>query len=568
MKRIIKWIGITLGALLIAVVIGLFILQIVTTLPNPSPVDTSITALERDQSGDGIYRIKNNWLKKNSAGTYELYTEGSAFERGVVNGKLTRELIHEQEQYFIQQIEQVIPSKLYLRFLKVFISWFNRDLDQYIKPEFLLEIYGVSLSASPDFNYISNAYQRILNYHAAHDVGHALQDFQLVGCTSFSVWEGKSSDSLLLHGRNFDFYFGDDFARNKIVSFTNPDQGYRFMTVTWGGMIGAVSGMNEKGLSVTINAAKSTIPGKAKTPITILTREILQYAKNIEEAFEIASTTDIFVSEAIMIGSAEDNKTAIIEKTPDNYVLYLPDTNFITCTNHFQSDFFQNDSLNIQNIAESSSQYRSMRLLELIDQYERISPQEMADILRNRDGIQNKKIGLGNEKAINQLIAHHSIIFKPQEKKVWISTNPYQLGEFLAYDLDDVFATCTPLNENRVIIDTNLTLAADTFLLTQEYQNYLVFRNLRKEIHHIINSKGKGNWTLDKTEIFIQSNPDFYEVYSLLGDLHMKQKDFLQAERYYAQALEKEIVSLKERRAITEKLARSRKMLKSRQGKG
>jgi len=563
MKRVIKWIGITLGTILVVMIVGLFILQKVTTLPCPSPADTGITELERTQSVDGVFRIKNNWLKKNSAGIYELYLEGSAFERGVFNGKLTRELIHEQEQYFIQQIEHIVPSKLYLRFLKVFISWFNRDLDKYIKPEFLNEIYGVSLSASHEFDYIGNAYQRILNYHAAHDMGHALQDFQLVECTSFSVWNGKSSDSSLIHGRNFDFYFGDDFAKNKIISFTNPDQGYRFMTVTWGSMIGAVSGMNEKGLSVTINAAKSTIPGKAKTPITILTREILQYAKNIEEAFNIASTTEIFVSESIMIGSAEDNKTAIIEKTPDKYALYLPDTNFITCTNHFQSDSFKTDSLNLQNIEESSSQYRSMRLMELIDRYERISPQKMADILRDRDGIHDKKIGLGNEKTINQLIAHHSIIFKPEEKKVWISANPYQLGQYLAYDLDDVFTKYAPLTENRVLIDTNLTLAADTFLFSQEYQNYLIFQSMRKEINQIIRRKGKGNWNLEKTEIFIRSNPDFYQVYSLVGDLHMARKEYLQAERYYAQSLEKEVVTLKEKREIVEKLSHSREKIRN-----
>jgi len=566
MKRIIKWIGATLGTILIVMIVGLFILQKVTTLPCPSPADTGITELDITQSVDGVFRIKNNWLKKNSAGIYELYTEGSAFERGVFNGKLTRELIHEQEQYFIQQIEHIVPSKLYLRFLKIFISWFNRDLDKYIKPEFLNEIYGVSLSASHEFDYIGNAYQRILNYHAAHDMGHALQDFQLVECTSFSVWNGKSSDSSLIHGRNFDFYFGDDFAKNKIISFTNPDQGYRFMTVTWGGMIGAVSGMNEKGLSVTINAAKSTIPEKAKTPITILTREILQYAKNIEEAFNIASTTEIFVSESIMIGSAEDNKTAIIEKTPDKYALYLPDTNFITCANHFQSDFFKTDSLNLQNIEESSSQYRSMRLMELIDRYQRISPQKMADILRDRNGIHDKKIGLGNEKAINQLIAHHSIIFKPEERKVWISANPYQLGQYLAYDLDDVFTKFAPLTENRVIIDTNLTLSADTFLFSQEYQNYLIFQSMRKEINQIIRRKGKGNWNLEKTEIFIRSNPDFYQVYSLVGDLHMARKEYLQAERYYAQSLEKEVVTLKERRDVVEKLSHSREKIRNPQG--
>ena len=86
---------------------------------------------------------------------------------------------------------------------------------------------------------------------------------------------------------------------------------------------------------------------------------------------------------------------------------------------------------------------------------------------------------------------------------------------------------------------------------------------MREEIHHIISRKGKGDWTSEKTEIFIHSNPDFYEVYTLLGDLHMARKEFLQAERYYTQSLEKEVVSLRERRAIIEKLIHSREKTKN-----
>ena len=85
----------------------------------------------------------------------------------------------------------------------------------------------------------------------------------------------------MIIGRNFDFYVGDKFAEDKIVAFFNPAKGYKFMTVTWGGFIGAVSGMNEKGITVTINAAKSSLPTGSATPVSLVTREILQYAKNI-----------------------------------------------------------------------------------------------------------------------------------------------------------------------------------------------------------------------------------------------------------------------------------------------
>ncbi len=359
LKKVLVWFAIIVVALIIAFLIYF---KIAVTITPPEPNNLSVLDLERIKINENFYVCGNSWIKKSNTGLWELYIEGDAFERGVINGKLTKELIEIQEEAFVEQINKMIPSKFYLNFLKYFVAWFNRNIDNYITDEYLLEIYGVSFSASDKFSYIAPNYHRILDYHAAHDIGHALKDMNMAGCTSFSAWGNKTKDSSLIVGRNFDFYVGDKFAKNKIIMFVNPDNGYKFMMVTWAGMIGAVSGMNEKGLTVTINAAKSEMPLEAKTPISILAREILQYASNINEAYAIAKKREIFVSESLMIGSAEDNKTAIIEKTPQRLGLFESDENYIICSNHFQSDVFANDSLNLKNIEESSSIYRYKRV--------------------------------------------------------------------------------------------------------------------------------------------------------------------------------------------------------------
>ncbi len=535
-------------ALLLA--IAIYFVQ-VSKLPNPVIKDVSSLQLQRTQVSTQFYTLYNNWFKKSKSGLYELYIEGNAFERGVINGKLTKELVVRQEDHFSEQINKMVPSSFTRSYLKYLIGWFNRKLDKNITEEYRDEIYGISESASTKYQYLGTNYQRILNYHAAHDIGHALQNLALVGCTSFGTWNNKSNDSSMIIGRNFDFYVGDKFSEDKIVAFFNPNKGYKFMTITWGGFIGAVSGMNEHGLSVTINAAKSDYPTSSATPVSIVTREILQYAKNIEEAIAIAKKRNMFVSESFLVASAEDNKAIIIEKTPDNLDIYDPNNNYIVCANHFQSSGLLHSKKNEIQMNESASPYRYQRVMELLNVNEKNTVQKTINILRDRKGLQNADIGNGNEKAINQLIAHHSIVFEPQKRKVWVSTSPWQLGKFVAYDLKKIFAL-KGLKKDIEIIDSNLTIAPDSFLLTKEYKNFITFRNLKQRI------MDGGNVDTDS---LIASNPNFYNSYILAGDYLFKQKNYHKALLFYKTALTKVIATKNEEKHIKEQIVEINKKL-------
>ncbi|NVO01705.1 MAG: peptidase C45 [Bacteroidetes bacterium] len=553
---------ITLISLFVLVCLGFFYLLFRATLIPPSPENFSSLNLKREVIEKDYYRIGNNWIKKNEAGLWEMYVEGKPFERGVVIGKLTKELIKQQEDAFVAEIHKIIPSDFYLGFLKYLVGWFNRDIDKFVEKEYLLEIFGESFSAAPEYSYIGTNYERILNYHAAHDIGHALQDYHFVGCTSFSAWNAKSEDSSLITGRNFDFYVGDDFAKEKIICFMNPDKGYKMMTITWGGMLGAISGMNEKGLTVTMNAAKSNLPSEAATPISLLTREILQYSKNINEAFDIAKKRQTFVSESIMISSAEDNRTAIIEKTPYQTSLFDSDTNYIICTNHYQSQEFKNDKSNIENIKESASEYRFKRITELMAKYPKLNLTNTAAILRDRFGLKDQNIGMGNEKASNQLIAHHSIIFKPKQRIVWVSTSPYQLGKYVAYDLNKVFSNKNNFKTKKEITEQDLTIPADSFLQSKEYKDFVMYKKTKAFIKRCSNYKGKVSLNDNFVENFISTNPEYYDTYIIVGDFYFKSKIYKNARKFYTMALTKEISTIKERNYVNEQVSLCNKLEK------
>lgn len=524
-----------LGFILLLAVLVIYVVQ-VSKIDPPDVKDKSALKLQRVDHGDGFYTLKDCWFRKSRSGLYELYVEGDGFERGVINGKLTMELVKRQEDHFAEQISKMIPSAFYRQFLKYFIGWFNRKLDKNISEEYKEEIYGISESASDKYKYLGSNYQRILNYHAAHDIGHALQNLALVGCTSFGTWNGSSEDSTMIIGRNFDFWVGDKFSEDKIVAFFNPTKGHKFMTITWGGFIGAASGMNEKGISVTINAAKSSYPTASATPVSLVAREILQYAQNIREAVAIAKSRKMFVSESFLVASAADNKAVIIEKTPDDLDVYDPQKDFIVCTNHFQSKGLAGSSKNKEQISESASDYRYKRMMELLSANGKNTVQKTINILRDQKGINNANIGMGNEKAINQLIAHHSVVFEPKKQLVWVSTSPWQLGQYICYDLKKIFAL-KGMKENQEVADSSLTIAADSFLLTPAFRQFEAFRKMKQ----LVMDGGAVN-----PDSLVAVNPSYYNAWLLAGDYAYRKEQYQKALYFYQQALSKEIATKQE----------------------
>ena len=501
---------------------------------------------------DSGFRVGAGHIRQNRYGLYEMVVESSDFEGGYMNGLLSKELIRKQEQIFVDKLDEMLPGRFYQQFLRLTVGWMNRNLDQYIDTEYLREIYGVSRAASSDYDFIAPAYQRMLNYHAAHDIGHAMQNLNLVACSSFGVWGSQSVDSSILIGRNFDFYMGEAFAKDKIVAFVKPNSGLKYMSVTWGGFIGVVSGMNEKGLTVTLNAAKSGIPTGAKTPVSIIGRKILQYASTIAEAHKIASSYESFVTESFMVGSKIDGKVAIIEKTPEKTTLLYPDEERITCTNHFQCKAWDTDSLNIQNVRESPSAPRQNRLRELLAESGALNPGKVASILRNRFGPANQDLGMGNEKALNQFVAHHSIIFNPTKGLVWVSATPYQLGAYVAYDLNKIFS-----NEFRhevSLFQPDITIPADDFLHGEGYRRLLIWKKTTEDIRRIVRRR-EGTIPASELAAYKASNPAYFFTWMLLGDYYTLQKENKAAKEAYLKALTLDIPRTHDKEQIETRLA-------------
>lgn len=509
---------------------------------------------------DSTFSFRENYLTKNKQKIWELYIKGNPLQLGYNNGALTQSLMQEQEKIFFSKVETFVPSKFKQNLLRGFLKWYNRKMYLNVREDYQAELYGLSQYSSDEYDFIAPKYLRNLYLHGAHDIGHAMQDLMMVGCTSLAVWNENTEDGDLLIGRNFDFYVGDDFAKNKLIEFVEPEDGIPYMSVSWPGMIGVVSGMNKEGITVTINAGKSKIPLTAKTPISLVTREILQYARNIDEAIAIARKRKVFVSESILVGSANDKNAAIIEVSPDNFGVYRVENSArIFCTNHFQSEAYKNDKRNQKHILESHSEYRYEKLQELLQENKKLNPEKMAAILRDKSGLKREKIGYGNEKAINQLLAHHAVIFSPQKRLVWVSANPYQLGEFVCYDLNEIFSG--KKNVNGTLARSELNISKDPFLDSQEFKNYEEFKSANSEISDAVNDKTKA-LSAEFIPHYQSLNPDFWLVYYQAGTYYFNRKEYSKAKPEFEKALSKEITTVPDRENVEKYLKKTLKNLK------
>ncbi|MEX0274476.1 MAG: hypothetical protein AB3N16_08865 [Flavobacteriaceae bacterium] len=186
-------------------------------------------------------------------------------------------------------------------------------------------------------------------------------------------------------------------------------------------------------------------------------------------------------------------------------------------------------------------------MVELLNEEQIINAQGVVDILRNKEGIDDKALGYGNEKALNQLLAHHGIVFKPELLQVWVSTHPYQLGEFVGYDLNkifdgDIFPTDGSFSSESLLI------SEDPFQYSQEYKDYQHFRKLKAQVIDAIDADI--NLDMQVLSDLKNSNPQYWLAHFLSGKYKYNRGYLTAALQDFEVALSKEVTTLPDQQHI------------------
>ena len=184
MKRWLKRIALSLAGLILAGwLIGGWLLRSWTATPPPPPADTAIMGLT-PQPRDGKTWIGKSWVTRRE-GLLVVYLKGSPFELGYANGALLQPQIHTLENEFLAMIHGYVPRDWALSLLKSYVIYRNRHLSDYVSLERRTEILGATLGCPDRHPELGPYYNRVLNYHAAHDISYMMIDNPLTtraGC--------------------------------------------------------------------------------------------------------------------------------------------------------------------------------------------------------------------------------------------------------------------------------------------------------------------------------------------------------------------------------------------------
>ena len=337
-----RWIKRIVIALVILIVVGWagcrVLLHSCIAIPPKLPADTSVLQLKPEARDGRIWVGKSCFYRRD--GLMVVHLKGSPLEIGYAAGVLLQTNIHTLENEFIDMIHSYVPQDWKINLLKNYVIYRNRYLSRYIPDDHRMEILGYTLGCPDMHPEHGNYYNRVLNYHAAHDVSYMMIDNPLVsraGCTAFGAWGQATEGGHLITGRNFDWEAAEVFSRDRMVVMFEPDGKIPFISLSWAGMAGVVSGMNRAGVSVTVNGAPSSLPAETATPVAIVAREIMQKAHNLTEALDILRRSRVFVSTLWLVGSRADGKFVVVEKTPETTQVREPAGDSIVCANHFQT---------------------------------------------------------------------------------------------------------------------------------------------------------------------------------------------------------------------------------------
>lgn len=170
-------------------------------------------------------------------------------------------------------------------------------------------------------------------------LGNCFLDLSPMAACSTITLPGKAApDGIARFGRNLDFPGLGIADKASVVIVFHPKDKYQFAAVTWPGLIGVLSGMNEHGLTLASMEVSRPMGLPRAMPYILLYRTVLEKCKTVQEAIELLDKTPRQTANNLMLMDAAGQR-AVVEITPEKItVRRAPEDRALISTNHHRGE--------------------------------------------------------------------------------------------------------------------------------------------------------------------------------------------------------------------------------------
>ena len=194
-------------------------------------------------------------------------------------------------------------------------------------------------------------------------------------------------------------------------------------------------------------------------------------------------------------------------------------------------DVYEADAHNERIRRTTSSGYRYDRLAALLAAPGNFEPKDAVAVLRDRSGLENVELGLGNRNALENLHTTQSIVVDATSMVLWVAEGPSTLGRYRAFDLRHLLgrqgSRPAPLAD----------FPADRLLYSEEYRDY---KEALEGIDYARELLGleRPREALAAAQVSLALAPDIGELHRLLGDIERELEHDEEAKLHYRRYLE------------------------------
>jgi isopenicillin-N N-acyltransferase-like protein len=163
---------------------------------------------------------------------------------------------------------------------------------------------------------------------------------RLGGCAAQIVEPQRSATGGMLFGRDFDFPTFGFLDQYSLVVIYRSRGKHPFASVTFPGLVGCVSGMNDAGLCLAeleVHSSKDSAPGFDPTgvPVEMCFRRMLEECTSLDDAEKLLRS--LKPSTMCNLAICDSRTAAVLEITPRTIVRRAAANYVCSCTNHFRS---------------------------------------------------------------------------------------------------------------------------------------------------------------------------------------------------------------------------------------